>query len=190
MEEVDKTGVQLVPLHIRQRGKQCAFYSGLFRAISHERIALVWLGIMAGGLVPINMHIFEGMEQGVTAMQFLQRAKNIGKVVISHSPQENNSRRAWWLAGCLAGWLAGWVGDLNFISDDLKHQCPLQVAKHRAYLLYMSMFVVSMPGSPWPGQFLVVVYKELWPEFGLPSCLFLSLFKLWNKFPSSLPWMH
>ncbi|CAJ1350508.1 unnamed protein product, partial [Effrenium voratum] len=43
----------------------------------------------AGGLVPINMHIFEGMEQGVTAMQFLQRAKNIGKVVISQASTLN-----------------------------------------------------------------------------------------------------
>ncbi|CAK9056190.1 Phenolphthiocerol/phthiocerol polyketide synthase subunit C ((Phenol)carboxyphthiodiolenone synthase subunit C) (Beta-ketoacyl-acyl-carrier-protein synthase I) (Phthiocerol synthesis polyketide synthase type I PpsC) [Durusdinium trenchii] len=36
-----------------------------------------------GGLSPINMHIFEGIDNGVNAMQFLQRAKNIGKVVIS-----------------------------------------------------------------------------------------------------------
>ncbi|CAE7780071.1 ppsC, partial [Symbiodinium necroappetens] len=36
-----------------------------------------------GGLSPINMHIFDGMEKGVAALQFLQRANNIGKVVIS-----------------------------------------------------------------------------------------------------------
>jgi acyl transferase domain-containing protein/NADPH:quinone reductase-like Zn-dependent oxidoreductase/acyl carrier protein len=36
-----------------------------------------------GGLVPINMHLFEHMEHGVKAFQFLQRAQNIGKVVIS-----------------------------------------------------------------------------------------------------------
>lgn len=38
-----------------------------------------------GGLEPINMHIFETIEKGVAALQFLQRAKNIGKVVISSS---------------------------------------------------------------------------------------------------------
>ncbi|CAE8615450.1 unnamed protein product [Polarella glacialis] len=36
-----------------------------------------------GGLKPINMHVFEGLEKGVAALQFLQRANNIGKVVIS-----------------------------------------------------------------------------------------------------------
>ena len=36
-----------------------------------------------GGLSPINMHVTEGMEHGVKAMQYLQRAQNIGKVVIS-----------------------------------------------------------------------------------------------------------
>eukprot|EP00928_Gymnodinium_smaydae_P004000 TRINITY_DN11406_c0_g2_i2.p1 TRINITY_DN11406_c0_g2~~TRINITY_DN11406_c0_g2_i2.p1 ORF type:complete len:2568 (+),score=644.11 TRINITY_DN11406_c0_g2_i2:184-7887(+) len=36
-----------------------------------------------GGVRPINMHIFEGLEKGVAAMQFLQRAQNIGKVVIT-----------------------------------------------------------------------------------------------------------
>eukprot|EP00931_Biecheleriopsis_adriatica_P047752 TRINITY_DN27548_c0_g2_i1.p1 TRINITY_DN27548_c0_g2~~TRINITY_DN27548_c0_g2_i1.p1 ORF type:complete len:4734 (-),score=1179.49 TRINITY_DN27548_c0_g2_i1:215-14152(-) len=35
------------------------------------------------GLKPINMHIFEGLSKGVSALQFLQRASNIGKVVIS-----------------------------------------------------------------------------------------------------------
>ena len=39
--------------------------------------------VIAGGLKPINMHVFDGMENGVKAMQFLQRAQNIGKVVIS-----------------------------------------------------------------------------------------------------------
>ncbi|CAE7460662.1 ppsC, partial [Symbiodinium sp. KB8] len=38
-----------------------------------------------GGLKPINMHVFDGMETGVKAMQFLQRAQNIGKVVISQA---------------------------------------------------------------------------------------------------------
>ncbi|CAE7746767.1 ppsC, partial [Symbiodinium pilosum] len=37
----------------------------------------------AGALKPIHMHVFEGLEQGVRALQFLQRAQNIGKVVIS-----------------------------------------------------------------------------------------------------------
>ena len=36
-----------------------------------------------GGLQPINMHVFERLENGVAALQFLQRAQNIGKVVIS-----------------------------------------------------------------------------------------------------------
>ncbi|CAE7249833.1 ppsC, partial [Symbiodinium sp. CCMP2456] len=36
-----------------------------------------------GGLSPINMHTFDGMEKGVAALQFLQRASNIGKVVIT-----------------------------------------------------------------------------------------------------------
>jgi len=36
-----------------------------------------------GGLQPINSHHFAGLERGVAAMQFLQRANNIGKVVIS-----------------------------------------------------------------------------------------------------------
>jgi len=36
-----------------------------------------------GGLKPINMHLFDGFERGVAALQFLQRANNIGKVVIS-----------------------------------------------------------------------------------------------------------
>ena len=35
-----------------------------------------------GVLRPINIHLFTGMEEGVRAMQFLQRANNIGKVVI------------------------------------------------------------------------------------------------------------
>lgn len=35
-----------------------------------------------GGLKPINLHIFDGLDRGVAAMQFLQRAQNIGKVVI------------------------------------------------------------------------------------------------------------
>eukprot|EP00434_Breviolum_minutum_P030487 symbB.v1.2.026959.t1/scaffold2733.1/size72009/2 len=39
--------------------------------------------VEAGALTPINMHIFEGLEEGVHALQFLQRAQNIGKVVIS-----------------------------------------------------------------------------------------------------------
>eukprot|EP00435_Cladocopium_sp_Y103_P074523 s357_g49.t1 len=39
--------------------------------------------VEAGALGPINMHIFEGLEEGVHALQFLQRAQNIGKVVIS-----------------------------------------------------------------------------------------------------------
>ncbi|CAE8613315.1 unnamed protein product [Polarella glacialis] len=38
--------------------------------------------VEVGGLTPINLHIFEGLEQGVAALQFLQRAQNIGKVVI------------------------------------------------------------------------------------------------------------
>eukprot|EP00933_Yihiella_yeosuensis_P033453 TRINITY_DN27154_c0_g1_i1.p1 TRINITY_DN27154_c0_g1~~TRINITY_DN27154_c0_g1_i1.p1 ORF type:complete len:1548 (+),score=394.66 TRINITY_DN27154_c0_g1_i1:542-4645(+) len=38
-----------------------------------------------GGLRPINMHLFDGLEEGVAALQFLQRAQNIGKVVISES---------------------------------------------------------------------------------------------------------
>lgn len=37
----------------------------------------------SGALKPIHMHIFEGLEEGVRALQFLQRAQNIGKVVIS-----------------------------------------------------------------------------------------------------------
>lgn len=36
-----------------------------------------------GALRPIHMHTFRGFEEGVAAMQFLQRAQNIGKVVIS-----------------------------------------------------------------------------------------------------------
>lgn len=36
-----------------------------------------------GGLKPINLHLFDGLERGVAALQFLQRANNIGKVVIS-----------------------------------------------------------------------------------------------------------
>eukprot|EP00927_Polykrikos_kofoidii_P027406 TRINITY_DN24121_c0_g1_i1.p1 TRINITY_DN24121_c0_g1~~TRINITY_DN24121_c0_g1_i1.p1 ORF type:complete len:1726 (+),score=253.18 TRINITY_DN24121_c0_g1_i1:168-5180(+) len=36
-----------------------------------------------GGLRPIHMHIFDGLERGVNALQFLQRAQNIGKVVIT-----------------------------------------------------------------------------------------------------------
>jgi len=36
-----------------------------------------------GALTPINIHSFAGLEKGVSAMQFLQRANNIGKVVIS-----------------------------------------------------------------------------------------------------------
>jgi len=36
-----------------------------------------------GALKPINMHVFQGFEQGVSALQFLQKAQNIGKVVIS-----------------------------------------------------------------------------------------------------------
>ena len=39
---------------------------------------------LTGTLKPINMHTFEGMGKAVAAMQFLQRAQNIGKVVISH----------------------------------------------------------------------------------------------------------
>jgi len=35
-----------------------------------------------GGLSPINLHIFDGLEKGVAALQFLQRANNIGKVVV------------------------------------------------------------------------------------------------------------
>jgi len=38
-----------------------------------------------GGLKPINLHTFNGFEDGVAAFQFLQRAQNIGKVVISES---------------------------------------------------------------------------------------------------------
>eukprot|EP00930_Biecheleria_cincta_P034635 TRINITY_DN23908_c0_g1_i1.p1 TRINITY_DN23908_c0_g1~~TRINITY_DN23908_c0_g1_i1.p1 ORF type:complete len:1914 (+),score=347.51 TRINITY_DN23908_c0_g1_i1:40-5781(+) len=37
-----------------------------------------------GGLTLINMHIFEGMDRGIEALQFLQKAQNIGKVVISN----------------------------------------------------------------------------------------------------------
>eukprot|EP00439_Symbiodinium_sp_Y106_P081712 s190_g20.t2 len=37
-----------------------------------------------GTLKPINMHTFEGMDKAVAAMQFLQRAQNVGKVVIRH----------------------------------------------------------------------------------------------------------
>jgi thioesterase domain-containing protein/acyl carrier protein len=36
-----------------------------------------------GGLKPINLHIFDGLEKGVDAMKFLQRAQNIGKVIIT-----------------------------------------------------------------------------------------------------------
>eukprot|EP00913_Durusdinium_trenchii_P008005 g7508.t1 len=39
--------------------------------------------VEAGALSPINMHVFQGLEEGVHALQFLQRAQNIGKVVIS-----------------------------------------------------------------------------------------------------------
>lgn len=39
----------------------------------------------SGALKPIHMHIFDGLEEGVRALQFLQRAQNIGKVVISQS---------------------------------------------------------------------------------------------------------
>eukprot|EP00746_Dinoflagellata_sp_MGD_P146315 gnl/MRDRNA2_/MRDRNA2_78811_c0_seq1.p1 gnl/MRDRNA2_/MRDRNA2_78811_c0~~gnl/MRDRNA2_/MRDRNA2_78811_c0_seq1.p1 ORF type:complete len:1358 (+),score=334.40 gnl/MRDRNA2_/MRDRNA2_78811_c0_seq1:121-4074(+) len=39
--------------------------------------------VQEGGLRPINLHIFEGLEKGVQAFQFLQRAQNIGKVVIT-----------------------------------------------------------------------------------------------------------
>lgn len=39
--------------------------------------------VEVGGLVPINMHVFSGLEEGVQALQFLQRANNIGKVVLS-----------------------------------------------------------------------------------------------------------
>jgi len=35
-----------------------------------------------GALRPIHMHTFDGLGQGIAAMQFLQRAQNIGKVVI------------------------------------------------------------------------------------------------------------
>ena len=45
-----------------------------------------------GSLKPINMHIFKGLEEGVHALQFLQRAQNIGKVVISQcKPQRTGS---------------------------------------------------------------------------------------------------
>jgi len=36
-----------------------------------------------GHLLPIHVHPFAGLERGVAALQFLQRANNIGKVVIS-----------------------------------------------------------------------------------------------------------
>ncbi|CAK0873388.1 unnamed protein product, partial [Prorocentrum cordatum] len=36
-----------------------------------------------GGLAPINLHVFQGLGEGVRALQFLQRAQNIGKVVVS-----------------------------------------------------------------------------------------------------------
>lgn len=37
----------------------------------------------AGGLKPIHMRTFDGFANGVPAMQYLQRAQNIGKVIIS-----------------------------------------------------------------------------------------------------------
>eukprot|EP00931_Biecheleriopsis_adriatica_P048348 TRINITY_DN27935_c0_g1_i1.p1 TRINITY_DN27935_c0_g1~~TRINITY_DN27935_c0_g1_i1.p1 ORF type:complete len:5156 (-),score=1260.04 TRINITY_DN27935_c0_g1_i1:82-15549(-) len=39
----------------------------------------------AGGLEPINMHLFQELEEGVAALQFLQKAQNIGKVVITQA---------------------------------------------------------------------------------------------------------
>jgi NADPH:quinone reductase-like Zn-dependent oxidoreductase len=39
--------------------------------------------VTAGGLRPINMHIFQGFDKGISALQFLQRANKIGKVVIT-----------------------------------------------------------------------------------------------------------
>ncbi|CAE8623413.1 unnamed protein product [Polarella glacialis] len=47
----------------------------------------------AGGLLPINMHVFQGFEEGVAALQFLQRAQNIGKVVISEPSRMLCSQR-------------------------------------------------------------------------------------------------
>ena len=36
-----------------------------------------------GQIPAIPRHLFDGLERGVAALQFLQRASNIGKVVIS-----------------------------------------------------------------------------------------------------------
>merc|ERR1719223_1651980 len=36
-----------------------------------------------GGVNPIHLHTFAGFDNGVKALQFLQRAQNIGKVIIS-----------------------------------------------------------------------------------------------------------
>ncbi|CAJ1437568.1 unnamed protein product, partial [Effrenium voratum] len=59
-------------------------------------------------LRPINMHIFEGMERGVQALQFLQRANNIGKVVIS-SPSRLQCSEGWPL-------LSGGLGALGVVT--------------------------------------------------------------------------
>ena len=73
-----------------ERVLEADFSSHLFMVFFWE---LVWrynaylkrllIRVEAGSLKPINMHIFKGLEEGVHALQFLQRAQNIGKVVIS-----------------------------------------------------------------------------------------------------------
>ncbi|CAK9057424.1 Mycoketide-CoA synthase (Polyketide synthase Pks12), partial [Durusdinium trenchii] len=77
-----------------------------------------------GALQPINMHTFEGLEKGVQALQFLQRASNIGKVVISSASR----------LGCDAfsmPLLSGGLGALGVVTatflveEGAKHLCLL-----------------------------------------------------------------
>jgi len=49
----------------------------------HNLLSRLAKELSSGSWEPLPMHTFEGLEQGVEALQFLQRAQHIGKVVLS-----------------------------------------------------------------------------------------------------------
>lgn len=95
--------------------------------------------VQNGGLEPIHSHTFEGFERGVAALQFLQRAQNIGKVIISE-PSRLMCRPD------VGAMLSGGTGALGLVTA----KCLVEEGAKQLFLLSRGGLRSTDSQSRWP----------------------------------------